>query len=361
MDEEVAPVTDGSSPCPKTKDDNPFSQYYAQLIHQQNMMQDSIRVSTYQRAICENATDLRGKVVLDVGTGSGVLSFFAAQAGARKVYAVESSDIADYASLLVESNHLSSIITVVKGKVEEVHLPEKVDVIISEPIGFLLVHERMLESYVKARDRFLKPGGKMLPTLGEIVAAPLTDEALYQEQLAKASFWESQNYYGMDLSMLVEKAMKEYFGQPVVGYFYAANLISHDRVTYPVDFLTITTEELVDFSVPLRFVISKTAIMHGLGCWFDLSFSGSDAQVILSTAPDCPGTHWYQCRLLLQEPIAVNATQVVTGSLDFTANEKHSYFITMHLELEGTSVKSSQRINLQDQMYHYLTSVVSAG
>lgn len=63
------------------------------------------------------------------------------------------------------------------------------------------VHERMLECYVNARERFLKPGGKMLPTLGEIVTAPITDETLHQEQALKASFWETQNYYGVDLSM----------------------------------------------------------------------------------------------------------------------------------------------------------------
>ncbi|CAN0167666.1 unnamed protein product, partial [Discosporangium mesarthrocarpum] len=191
MDGDVAPVSidppdeaDGTAPQAK-KDDNPFSQYYSQLIHQQNMLQDNVRVSTYQRAISENTADFRGKVVLDVGTGSGVLAFFAAQAGASRVYAVEASDVAECAQLLVDSNHMSSIIKVIKGKVEEVVLPEMVDIIVSEPIGFLLVHERMLESYVEARDRFLKPGGRMLPGLGEIVMAPITDEALYQEQLLK--------------------------------------------------------------------------------------------------------------------------------------------------------------------------------
>ena len=53
--------------------------------------------------------------------------------------------------------------------------------------------------------------------------------------------------------------------------------------------------------------------------------------------------------------------QVVTGDLVFEANEKHSYFITMTLRLEGTEISSRQRINLQDQMYHYLTSPQSAG
>ncbi|CAN0112291.1 unnamed protein product, partial [Discosporangium mesarthrocarpum] len=109
---------------------------------------------------------------------------------------------------------------------------------------------------------------------------------------------------------LRERALNEYFGQPIVGYFYAGSLVSNDRISYPVDFNTVTKEELAQFSVPLRFTISKTSIMHGLGCWFDLTFSGRDSQVSLSTAPDRPGTHWYQCRLLLRDPIAVNATQV---------------------------------------------------
>ena len=73
--------------------------------------------------------------------------------------------------------------TVIRGKVEEVVLPEKVDVIISEPMGFMLVHERMLESYIAARDLFLKPGGLMMPTTGTIFFAPFTDRTLYQEQV----------------------------------------------------------------------------------------------------------------------------------------------------------------------------------
>lgn len=59
-----------------------------------------------------------------------------------------------------------------------------------------------------------------------------------------------------------------------------------------------------------RFTITKTALLHGLGCWFDLTFSGSESVVVLSTSPEAPQTHWYQCRLMLQEPLAVNATQV---------------------------------------------------
>ncbi|MEQ2186499.1 Histone-arginine methyltransferase carm1, partial [Goodea atripinnis] len=116
------------------------------------------------------------QVVLDVGCGSGILSFFAAQAGARKVYAV-----------LVNSNRLSERVVVIPGKVEEVSLTEQVDIIISEPMGYMLFNERMLESYLHAK-KFLKPNGKMFPTIGDVHLAPFTDEQLYMEQFTKANF-----------------------------------------------------------------------------------------------------------------------------------------------------------------------------
>jgi histone-arginine methyltransferase CARM1 len=76
-----------------------YFQFYGYLSQQQNMMQDYIRTSTYQRAILANLPDFKDKVVLDVGAGSGILSFFAIQAGARKVYAVEASTMAQHAEV----------------------------------------------------------------------------------------------------------------------------------------------------------------------------------------------------------------------------------------------------------------------
>lgn len=123
------------------------------------MMQDYIRTSTYQRAIFENYSDFQGKVVLDVGAGSGILSFFAAHAGASKVYAIEASSMAQHAKTLIKENKMySSCIEVIAGKIEEIDLPEQVDVIISEPMGYMLFNERMLESFLHAK-KFLKPNG----------------------------------------------------------------------------------------------------------------------------------------------------------------------------------------------------------
>lgn len=73
------------SPKEGSEEENPFTHYYGQLLHQGNMLQDLVRTGTYQQSMLRNRSNFEDKVVLDVGTGTGILSFFAAQAGARKV------------------------------------------------------------------------------------------------------------------------------------------------------------------------------------------------------------------------------------------------------------------------------------
>lgn len=165
-----------------------YFQFYGYLSQQQNMMQDYVRTSTYQKAILGNSSDFSGKTILDVGAGSGILSFFALQAGANKVYAIEASNMANFAQQLVHANQVDDRIIIIPGKIEEVELPQMVDVIISEPMGYMLYNERMLETYLHAR-KWLKPGGKMYPSEGDLHIAPFSDEALYMEQYNKANFW----------------------------------------------------------------------------------------------------------------------------------------------------------------------------
>lgn len=96
--------------------------------------------------------------------------------------------------------------------------------------------------------------------------------------------------------------------------------------------------------------------MHGFACWFDVDFIGSNTTVRLSTGPNKPTTHWYQCRLMLADPIAVNATQVIIGSIVMKANERYSYDIDINVRIKGTNIETSNKVKLQDQIYHYLQS-----
>ncbi|CAL5186491.1 unnamed protein product [Lathyrus oleraceus] len=130
----------------KTSANYYFDSYSHFGIHEE-MLKDTVRTNTYQNVTYQNRFLFKNKVVLDVGAGTGILSLFCAKAGAEHVYAVECSDMADMAKQIVETKGYSKVITVLKGKIEELELPvPKVDIIISEWMGYCLWFENMLNS-----------------------------------------------------------------------------------------------------------------------------------------------------------------------------------------------------------------------
>jgi len=143
---------------------------------------------------------------------------------------------------VVDANKLSDKIEVRAGKIEELQIPELVDVIISEPMGYMLYNERMLETYLHAK-KWLKPGGHMYPSRGDLHIAPFTDDSLYMEHFAKANFWYQQNFHGVDLSSLRKAAMKEYFRQPIVDTF-DFRICMAKSVRHVLDFKTADEKDL---------------------------------------------------------------------------------------------------------------------
>jgi len=140
------------------------------------MLKDVTRTRAYQRAIEENPKDFKDKIVMDIGCGTGILSIFAARAGAKHVYAIENAEIALFAEEIIKRNGLQDKITVIKGKMEEITLPvPQVDIIISEWMGYFLLYESMLDSVLWARDKYLVKGGKMLPDKLHMYVAAIED------------------------------------------------------------------------------------------------------------------------------------------------------------------------------------------
>ena len=348
----VLPALDGVIPELLPDKDRVYYNDYSTLVQQQGMLQDHVRTSLYQFAMLENTGDFKGKTVLDVGAGSGILSFFAAKAGAKKVYAVEASGMAAKAEKLAAGNGLSDVVEVINKKVEDVTLDERVDVLISEPLGIALVNERMLESYLRARDALLKPGGKMFPDRATLFAAPFSDDALYQEQYQKAGFWTQPNFFGVDLSPLRDDALNFYYSQPVVGPV-APHTIVASASGKNFDFTSMTLAELQRFEIPIDFTIPAILPIHGICLWFDCNFPGSARQVTLGTSPTEPLTHWYQVRCMLRSPLPLGTGHTLKGNMIFEANESRGYNIHMTLINANTGMELSNTIVSQCALHHF--------
>ena len=159
----------------RDKHDYYYGSYSSFHIHEE-MLKDTVRTRTYQRAIMDNPEDFKDKIVMDIGCGTGILSIFAARAGAKHVYAIEYAEIALFAREIIKRNGLQDKITVIKGKMEEIELPvPKVDIIISEWMGYFLLYESMLDCVLWARDKYLIEGGKMLPDRAQLYIAAIED------------------------------------------------------------------------------------------------------------------------------------------------------------------------------------------
>jgi len=276
----------------------------------------------YRDAIMGNAALLAGKVVLDVGCGTGILSMMAARAGAKRVIAVDASDIADQARRIVAANRLSDVVTVVRGTMEAITLPEgltQVDVIVSEWMGYALLYESMLPSVLYARDRYLAPGGIVLPTSCVVYVSLSSHDRL--------TFWD--DVYGFDMGVLQEQAMREATVE-VVPPEAALSACAHVRA---VD-VTSTSDDALDFSAPFTLSATREGTLRGFVIHFDALFdlaSKGGVCTAFSTSPLEPPTHWKQTSLYLKEPLSIQAGEKIAGTLTFSRGleYKRAYDMTI--------------------------------
>lgn len=169
------------------------------------MLKDRIRTMAYMNAITKNKHLFQNKIVLDVGSGTGILSIFAAKSGAKHVYAIENASIAAHSQKIIVDNKLADKITIIKGAMEEIKLPvDQVDIIISEWMGYFLLYESMLDSVLFARDKYLKKDGLMFPDRAILYISTIEDQEYMED---KFSFWD--NVYGVDMKCIKQWAQKE--------------------------------------------------------------------------------------------------------------------------------------------------------
>ncbi len=275
---------------------------YAELPVHRWMLRDTERNEAYRRALAHIVKP--GDVVLDVGAGTGILSIFAAQAGARRVYAVERTAIVEVARQVIETNGYASSIEVLHSDLEDVTLPEKVDVIVSEWMGGFGVDENILAPLVMARDRWLRPGGKMVPGRVTAMLAP----AFLPEFDEAITHWLSRPH-GVDLSVIARMTTQENFHTQTPP----ESLVAPPQAMWSHDPLSCTLQVADQpFTTKLTFVATEQTTLSGLLTWFVAEMGDGTT---LSNAVGSPDTHWGRSLFPLDRPIEVAAGTTINVEL----------------------------------------------
>ncbi|XP_069007496.1 protein arginine N-methyltransferase 6 [Embiotoca jacksoni] len=333
----------------KTRQDRLYFDSYSDVTIHEEMIADHVRTNTYRNAILRNGESIRGKVVLDVGAGTGVLSIFCAQAGAKKVYAVEACSIAEQAAEIVRHNDMEDRVEVIRGTVETVDLPEMVEVIVSEWMGYALLHESMLNSVLYARDKWLKPGGLILPSKAELYITPISDPVVED----RLHFWYTvKDQYGVDMSSMRDFARRCVMNSDItVNSVTVEDVLSHPARFAELDLYSVTVEELRSVKGHFKCESFGSAAVNALCVYFTVTFPCPEKPqaLVLSTSPFKPETHWKQAVLYLDAPVEVVQDTPVTGEVSMYPSEDSARHICIHVDYTiGEQKRQSKTFSIPD-------------
>lgn len=332
------------------------------------MLSDNPRMEFY-RSILSDPSIVGGKVIIDVGSGTGILSTWAAQAGAAHVFSIEASSMALLQPSIFEENEVQDRVTPLHTTVEELatngvaafieahpflRQTEGVAVVVSEWMGFYLLHEGMLPSVLLARDFFRSVNKSlgtpvsvaMIPTTASIMVAPINLRPLYEEHFA--SFWSSVSGVRMETlgRMAFKMALEE--ASPLVEVLPPRCLLCEGVEFWRENMNTVEASSLRSIHRTQTFDFSGSTIfkkhlerdgkvvVDGFATWFRVSYGDH----ILDTSPQHPPSHWKQTSMLLpaecrEEEImsfrSASERVAMTLSLDATSPGQRCYTIGFKL------------------------------
>ena len=297
------PHTAPPPPAPYLPDPpDPYFDSYAHPFIHETMLKDRVRTNTYHRFIHGHKALFAHRTVLDVGCGTGILSFFAASAGAAKVHAVDNSSIILRAREIAATNNLSGTVRFHRGKIEELHrdVPEledvsgKVDILVSEWMGYALLYEAMLDSVIAARDLYLRPpsspsqpetAGLMVPSHCTIHLAPCADPEYIDDT---QTYW--RDVYGYDYAPML--STPDFHTDAVVRDVPSRSLCAAPTLLKTFALQSVTTADL-DFVAPFSFTITRDVeSLDGFALWFDAFFLPPPSNVRKELPADVDGANW---------------------------------------------------------------------
>ena len=313
-----------------------FNSYSHYGIHME-MLKDRSRTESYRDAIYRNAYMFKGKTVLDVGCGTGILSMFCAKAGAKKVIGIDCSSIANQAREIVKENGYADVITIIQGKIEDLkELPDgikSVDIIVSEWMGYFLLYESMLQTVLYARDRFgNKSGVKLLPDTATMGVVGITDHEYVQSRF---DVWK--DVQGIDFGHFRRLQLVE----PIVDTCAPAQCCTSAAELFHFRLNDVKEEDL-DWSSDFKLTANKNEIVHALCVYFNTGFTAGHEEVVLDTSPWAMQGHWRQTVLYLNNPLRMEHNEVANFRMRSKPNSSNprDLDITLRVDFDGVCQSS---------------------
>lgn len=263
----------------------PVSFGFTDVGEQAWMVLDRVRLDAFRRAIEEVVRP--GDVVLDVGTGNGLLALLAARAGAKKVFAVERTGAIELAIEHAKENGLADVIEVVRADVLELTsdaLVPRPDVVVCEMLGSFAPDEGIHLAMRQAK-RLAKEGARTIPLHYEVFVAPACPGA-YADELCSLA----------DVGGVSMRAMATRLRQRVT-----LARVDRDELAGPgvsCGRLEVVDETPTLFSAKVH--VEQAGPVQGVVAWFRAHLSLS---VVLDSGPEAPPTHWNHTFFPLDPPL----------------------------------------------------------
>jgi predicted RNA methylase len=275
-----------SEACRRVLFDAKNASEFSNIYEHEKMLADEVRVMSYRHAIQRNIKP--GEVVVDLGTGTGILSFFAAQQRPGKIYAIDHSDFINVARKIAEHNKIDNV-HFVRTNSRDFSPEEKVDVILHEQIGDHLFDENMIENVLDLKHRVLKETGRILPGKFEIFLEPVSVKSDYKVPF----LWENQ-IDGIDFSFLkhldeIDTYKPADYSMDWLETSALEFFLCEPQAVMAFDLNELNDQDDLPTTIETSRVVARPGEMDGFCFYFRVIF---DDEIHFDTSPAHTNTHW---------------------------------------------------------------------
>ncbi len=292
------------------------------------MLADKVRNAAFAEAL-KRVVKPGESVVADIGAGTGFLGILAGKLGAKECHLYETADVWAVGKQIAEKNGITNCRFIHRYSTQ-VKNPVPADIVVSETLGNYALEEHIVETMDDARQRFLKPGGILIPGILRQYACPVVSDRLIQE----FDIWADVGY-GIDF----DPARAIAFHNAYVRTMHTDDLLRGDGAVQVIDTIDFTEPNGSQRALSTQWKLAADMAVHGVALWWEAELVPG---VMLSTSPYDKPTHWEQIFLPIPKPIQGKAGDALLLSLHSDTRLKTGMNLTWQLSLYREGKKTAE-------------------